>query len=185
MAHCREPRAIFSKSSRPSTSVVLRWGVSMWVCPTCGEEVEDQFEGACWKCANQGVELVPGLTGFHQSVDDVVLSTTPFIPNQNIEKSLGVVSGEVIMGANAFSDMLASVTDVVGGRSGSYESKFKLARQMAITEMALDAKAKGGNGIVGINMSFETIRGTMLMVAVWGTAVISVPKAGAPKENPT
>jgi uncharacterized protein YbjQ (UPF0145 family) len=147
----------------------------MWVCPDCGEEMEDQFEGMCWKCANEGVELVTSVVGFHQSVTDVILSTTPFIPSHRIEKSLGVVSGEAIIGANVFSDMLASVTDVVGGRSGSYENKLKHARQIAMTEMALEAKAKGGNGIVGISMSYESIRGTMLMVAVWGTAVISIP----------
>jgi uncharacterized protein YbjQ (UPF0145 family) len=143
--------------------------------------MEDQFEGACWKCANEGVELVPSPAGFHQSVADVILSTTPFVPNHNIKKSLGVVSGEVIIGANVFSDMLASVTDIVGGRSGSYESKFKHARQIAIIEMALEAKAKGGNAVVGINMSYESIRGTMLMVAIWGTAVISIPESGLPK----
>jgi uncharacterized protein YbjQ (UPF0145 family) len=157
----------------------------MWVCPDCGEEMEDQFEGACWKCANEGVEMVVSAGGVHSSVADVILSTTPFIPNHSIKKSLGVVSGEAIIGANVFSDMLASVTDVVGGRSGSYENKLRHARQIAITEMALEAKAKGGNGIVGINMNYESIRGTMLMVAVWGTAVISIPESSHSGEGAT
>ena len=153
----------------------------MWVCPDCGEEMEDQFEGACWKCANEGVEIVASAAGLHQNVADVTLSTTPFIPKHNVEKSLGVVSGEAMIGPNVFSDMLASVTDFVSGRSVSNESKLKRARQIAIIEMALEARAMGANGVVGINMSYESVRGTMLMVAVWGTAVISIAEDSRPK----
>lgn len=148
----------------------------MWICPDCDEEMEDQFEGACWKCANDGIEMVSSVAGFHESVDDVILSTTPFIPSHIVKTALGVVGGETIMGANVFSDMLANVTDVVGGRAGSYENKLKYARQIAMTEMALEAKAMGGNGVVGVGMTYDSLRGTMLMVAVWGTAVISVPE---------
>jgi hypothetical protein len=33
----------------------------------------------------------------------------------------GVVSGEAILGANAFRDMFAGIRDIVGGRSAAYE----------------------------------------------------------------
>jgi uncharacterized protein YbjQ (UPF0145 family) len=163
----------------------------MRTCAVCGEELEDQFEGACWKCANKGVELVPDPSGFHESVSGVILSTIPSIPNHKITKCLGVVSGEAIITSNMFSEMLAGVTHS-GGRSGVYESKLKHARQIALTEMALEAKEHGGNGVVGINMSYETIREIMLMVAVWGTAVVSTPEHtsenssadGAPRGQP-
>ncbi|HYX71644.1 MAG TPA: YbjQ family protein [Nitrososphaera sp.] len=143
--------------------------------------MEDQFAGSCWKCANEGVEMVTSALGHHQSVADVILSTTPFIPNHKIKKSLGIVSGEAIIGANVFSDMLASVTDIVGGRSGSYENRLKYAREVAITQMALEAKAEGGNAIVGISLSYESVRGTMLMVAAYGTAVVSIPEVNSSK----
>lgn len=31
----------------------------MWKCEKCGEQIEDNFD-SCWKCANGGVEIVPG-----------------------------------------------------------------------------------------------------------------------------
>lgn len=138
--------------------------------------MEDQFAGSCWKCANDGVEIATTpFMGVHESVDDVALSTTPFIPAHKIKKYVGLVSGAAIIGANVFSDMFASITDVVGGRSGSYERKLREAQQVAITEMALEAKARGSNAIVGIDIDYENLRGTMLMVAVCGTAVVVEP----------
>ena len=103
--------------------------------------------------------MVASVVGHHQSVADLTLSTTPFIPNHNIKKSLGIVSGEAIIGANVFSDMLADGRDIVGGRSGSYENKLKYAREVTMTQMALEAKANGGNAIVGIHLNYESIRG--------------------------
>jgi len=76
------------------------------------------------------------------------------------------------MGANIFRDFLASLTDVVGGRSGSYENKLKEAREIAISEMVEQAQRMGANAIVGVDVDYEVVREGMLMVAVSGTAVL-------------
>ncbi|MBQ4446210.1 MAG: heavy metal-binding domain-containing protein, partial [Prevotella sp.] len=49
----------------------------------------------------------------------MILSTTPNLEGYKIEKYLGVVTGETIIGANMFKDLFASVRDIVGGRSGA------------------------------------------------------------------
>lgn len=142
----------------------------MWTCRQCGEQIEDQFT-SCWKCANNGVEIVQAGWGEHPDVKDITLSTTPFVPGQEITQSLGVVCGEAILGANIVSDILAGITDIVGGRSGAYESKLKDARQIALVEMALEARERGANAVVGIDIDYESLRGSMLMVTASGTAV--------------
>lgn len=76
------------------------------------------------------------------------------------------------MGANIVRDFLASVRDIVGGRSGAYENKLKEAREIAMDEMKSAAKQLGANAIVGIDVDYEVIREGMLMVAVSGTAVV-------------
>ncbi len=144
----------------------------MWTCRQCGEQIEDQFT-SCWKCANNGVEIVQERWGEHPDVRDIALSTTPFIPGREIEKSLGVVCGEAILGANVVSDLLAGITDIVGGRSGSYEGKLKAAREIALVELAVEARERGANAVVGIDIDYETLRGSMLMVAASGTAVVA------------
>ena len=101
----------------------------------------------------------------------MIFSTTPTIEGSPIQQYLGVVTGEAIMGANIVRDFLASITDIVGGRSGAYETKLKEARDVAFNEMSAQASRLGANAIVGIDIDYEVIREGMLMVAVSGTAV--------------
>lgn len=101
----------------------------------------------------------------------MILTTTPSIEGKTITKYLGVTAGEAIMGANVVRDLFASITDIVGGRSGAYESKLVEARNIAMEEMSDRAARLGANAVVGIDVDYEVIRDGMLMVAVSGTAV--------------
>lgn len=101
----------------------------------------------------------------------MLFSTTNSIEGKQIQQYFGVVTGEAIMGANVVRDFLASITDVIGGRSGAYEKKLKEARDIAFSEMGQDARQLGANAIIGIDVDYEVIREGMLMVAVSGTAV--------------
>lgn len=101
----------------------------------------------------------------------MILTTTPNIEGKSIKNYYGVVTGEAIMGANVVRDLFASITDIVGGRSGAYESKLVDARNIAMDEMADKARRLGANAVVGIDIDYEVIRDGMLMVAVSGTAV--------------
>ena len=80
--------------------------------------------------------------------------------------------GEAIMGANFVRDIFASVTDIIGGRSGAYESKLVDARQTAMAEIKEEALALGANAIVGVDLDYEVVGESMLMVSISGTAVI-------------
>ena len=104
----------------------------------------------------------------------MVLSTTPTLEGQPIQKYMGIVSGETIIGANLFRDILASIRDIVGGRSGAYEEVLREAKQTALEEMAAQARALGANAVVGIDLDYETVgsNGGMLMVTASGTAVM-------------
>ncbi|MEV5024658.1 YbjQ family protein [Paenibacillus sp. LPE1-1-1.1] len=101
----------------------------------------------------------------------MLITTTPTIEGRPIQDYVGVVTGEAIMGANVVRDFFASITDIVGGRSGAYESKLKEARDVAIDEMKNQAAKLGANAIVAIDIDYEVVREGMLMVAVSGTAV--------------
>jgi len=90
-----------------------------------------------------------------------------------VERFLGIVNGEAIIGANIFRDMFSSVRDVVGGRAGGYERALAGARDAALADMMEAAKELGADGIVGIDFDYEVLGETngMMMVAVSGTAV--------------
>jgi len=103
----------------------------------------------------------------------MIVSTTPTIEGRPVRDYLGVVAGEAILGANIFRDVFASVRDVIGGRSGSYEKVLRSAREEALKEMVQAARGLGADAVVGIDYDYETLgaNGSMLMVAVSGTAV--------------
>ena len=103
----------------------------------------------------------------------VIVSTTPTLEGRPIQEYLGIVTGEVIVGANLFRDLFANIRDIVGGRSGSYERILADARKQAIEELQAEAAAMGGNAVVGIDLDYEVIgpNGSMLMVSASGTAV--------------
>ncbi|MCB1899621.1 heavy metal-binding domain-containing protein [Cognatazoarcus halotolerans] len=100
-------------------------------------------------------------------------TVVPSGEGMQVEKYLGVVNGEAIIGANIFRDLFSSVRDVVGGRAGGYERALSGARDAALEDMIDAAKEMGANGIVGIDFDYEVLGETngMMMVAVSGTAV--------------
>ncbi len=103
----------------------------------------------------------------------MLLSTTPTIEGHPIQQYYGVVSGEVIIGANFFKDFTASLHDFFGGRSTAYEDTLIEAKEAAMKEMSERAARMGANAIVGIDLDYETVgqSGSMLMVSCSGTAV--------------
>jgi uncharacterized protein YbjQ (UPF0145 family) len=101
----------------------------------------------------------------------IIITTTPTIEGHPIEEYLGIVTGEAILGAHIGRDILASFTDILGGRSKEYEEEVRKARDIAIGEMSSEAVSKGGNAVVGVDLDYEVIRQGMLMVSASGTAV--------------
>ena len=108
-------------------------------------------------------------------MEHMIVTTTPRLEGKPVARYLGIVSGEVILGANLFKDVFAGIRDIVGGRSGAYEKELRQAKEIAIREMMENAAALGANAVVGVDLDYETLgtNGGMLMVSASGTAVVS------------
>lgn len=102
------------------------------------------------------------------------LTTTPSMEGRKITRYCGIVAGEAVLGANVFKDMFASVRDIVGGRSGTYEKELRKARQIALNELSEQTRELGANAVVGIDLDYEVLgeKNGMLMVSASGTAVV-------------
>jgi len=103
----------------------------------------------------------------------MIISTTASLDGRPVQQYLGVVTGEVIVGANLFKDLFAGIRDIVGGRSGAYETTLRSARDTAFQELEAEAVRLGANAVIGVDIDYEVIgkEGSMLMVTVSGTAV--------------
>ncbi len=105
----------------------------------------------------------------------MLVTTTSTLQDRKVTKYLGLVSGEAILGANIFKDLFAGIRNIIGGRSAAYEKELRTAKDIAMEEMVQQAKSLGGNAVIAVDIDYETISpgsGSMLMVAVTGTAVI-------------
>ena len=103
----------------------------------------------------------------------MLITTTTLIEGRPVQQYLGIVTGEVIAGANLVRDIFASITDIFGGRSGKYEEVLGRAREEALAEMQAKAAALGANAVIAVDIDYEVLgkAGSMLMVSVSGTAV--------------
>jgi uncharacterized protein YbjQ (UPF0145 family) len=104
----------------------------------------------------------------------MLVTTTHSVEGRRVVEYKGLVAGEAILGANLFKDLFASIRDIVGGRSGSYEKVLSDARQTAIADMTDEAARLGANAVIGVDIDYETVgtNGSMLMVTAAGTAVV-------------
>jgi uncharacterized protein YbjQ (UPF0145 family) len=102
---------------------------------------------------------------------NMLLSTTSLLEGKKVLSYKGVVTGETIFGANIVKDIFASIRDIVGGRSRTYEQTITDARETSLKEMEAKATGLGANAVIGIDIDYETI-GNMIMVTVSGTAVV-------------
>ena len=103
----------------------------------------------------------------------MILTTTNTIEGKPVTNYLGIVTSEVLIGANFMKDFLGGLRDFFGGRSGTYESVLKEAKESALAELRQNAQSMGADAILGIDLDYETIGsgGSMLMVTASGTAV--------------
>ena len=103
----------------------------------------------------------------------MIVTTTPTVEGYPVTQYLRVVCGETIAGVNVFKDLAAGIRNVVGGRSGAYERELIQARETALAEMTARAQELGAEGVVGVDIDYETLGSDngMLMVTASGTAV--------------
>jgi len=103
-----------------------------------------------------------------------MILTTETAHNLAVNKRLGIVSAEVVVGMNIFKDMLTGVRNIVGGRTGNVQNALRDMRRQALSELKQEATQLGADAVVGIDLDYNEIGATgstMLMLVVNGTAV--------------
>ncbi len=104
----------------------------------------------------------------------MIITTTNNIEGARIVEYLDLVSVNVVIGTNFFSDWMASVTDIFGGKSSTYQRKLDDVYEEALKRMEKRATKLGADAVVGLKMDFGEVSGkekSMFMVSAIGTAV--------------
>lgn len=109
------------------------------------------------------------------SKKEVLVITTATPSEGKIIKHLQPVTTHVVAGTNLFSDFFAGMSDIFGGRSGSYQKQLSSIYSEAIERIKQEAKRIGANGVVGLKIDIDEISGqgkSMFMITAIGTAVL-------------
>ena len=106
----------------------------------------------------------------------MIVTTANTIEGRAISEYKGIVAGEAILGTNIFRDLFSGIRDVVGGRSASYETVLREARETMLAELQDETRRMDANAVLGVDIDHENIStgssGSMLMVSASGTAVV-------------
>lgn len=107
--------------------------------------------------------------------NQILITTTNSVEHFEIECYIEIISTNVVIGTNFFSDFGASLTDLFGGFSGTYQNKLQEIYDIAIDNLKKKAKRIGANAVIGLKIDFDEISGkgkSMFMISALGTAVV-------------
>lgn len=104
----------------------------------------------------------------------MLITTNETFQDKKINKYLGQVNEQIVVGANIFKDVFASFRDVFGGETKGYKKELDKLKKASLKGLSDQAKQLNANGVIGFRMDIDEISGggkSMFMLNVFGTAV--------------
>jgi len=151
-------------------------------CEECGKEVEQRYASKYWAdhwlCKECLTNEEPDEEDLEDSrldkeLKEIIVTTTPTIQGKKIVNYLDVISAELVEGLGIFKDAGAGLRDAFGGKAKGYQKSLSEMKEEAFIQLRLKAHELGANAITGITLDYGDLRGSMLMLVVNGTAVVT------------
>ena len=101
----------------------------------------------------------------------MILSTTEFIPNKEIDKILGIARGSTVRSRNAARDLVAQLKNIIGGEIEEYTKLQDYAREQALDRLVSDAEKLGADAVLNIRFTTSVIAQGTSEILAYGTAV--------------
>ncbi len=105
---------------------------------------------------------------------EVLLTTTSTIQDEKVEKYLGIISAQLVAGTGLFSEFMAGFSDIVGGRSRTFQKQLEALNTEVLEMLKVKAVSINANAVLGVRIDYDEISGKnlqMFMVTASGTAV--------------
>lgn len=106
--------------------------------------------------------------------DKILVTPSDNIPFSEIEKHLGVVDSQIVVGANLFRDVFAGFRDIFGGETKGYKKDIDKMKTAALASIKEQAKERGANAIVSVRIDLDEYSGSgksMFMLNIYGSAI--------------
>ena len=104
----------------------------------------------------------------------MIITTTGSIEGYQVVEHFRPIATSHVAATDIFSDMVASFSDVFGGKSATYQAHLDALYEDAIAALEQDAARVGANAIIGAKFDLGQISGKgtqMFMVSAVGTPV--------------
>lgn len=101
---------------------------------------------------------------------DILVTTTEQVPGHDYEV-IGEVFGLTTQSKNMFSDIGASLKNIVGGEIKAYTKMLQESRATAIERLQAEAAERGADAVVMMRFDSGSIGADMQSVVAYGTAV--------------
>jgi len=107
-------------------------------------------------------------------MENVIVTTTPSIDGYRISSYIGPIVIPTIGAASVMRDWLAGFTDLIGGKSRSYQEVYAKFINDAVMEMIRQARANGANAVVNLRIETTNISSgkSVIFITLYGTAVV-------------
>ena len=153
----------------------MEWMVKCKFCHNSFSfEAGEALPDSCPSCTKRGNPDVLQFFEHQKKRSEFVAVSTPEVGGGKVAKSLGVVTTEQVVGFKISGAL--DLSKFNGGMALSLADKLMKGREWAIRTLTDDALAMGANGLVGIDIRYESlgVKEDVLMVLVYakGTAVI-------------
>jgi uncharacterized protein YbjQ (UPF0145 family) len=113
----------------------------------------------------------------------MLVVTTLDLPGWDIQRVCGEVMGLTVRSRNAFSQMGAGFKSMVGGELKGMTQNLLVSRQEVMARMVEEARARGGNAVVGMRFDTSEMGQTWTEICAYGTAVVAIPVTDGAKET--
>ena len=106
-----------------------------------------------------------------------MLTITLFEPpvGYKVAKTIGLVRGNTIRARHLGNDIMAGLKSIVGGELSEYTKLMAESREQALDRMRAEAVARGGNAILGLQITTSMVMQGSAEILCYGTAVVLEP----------
>ncbi len=103
--------------------------------------------------------------------EDIILSTTNFIPGREIAEVIDIARGSTVRARNIGRDIGAVFRNLVGGEIPEYTKLMSTAREQAIDRMLADAERIGADAVINVRFTTSMVMQGCAEFLAYGTAV--------------
>jgi len=101
----------------------------------------------------------------------MILTTTDFVPNKEVNEILGIARGSTVRARNIGKDIFAGLKNIIGGEIEEYTKLQAQSREQALQRMIDDGKKINADAIINIRFATSMVMQGAAETIAYGTAV--------------